>query len=481
MSGPARGKTYVVRGFWDGENVWKIRFAPTAAGSWSYETYSADRGLDAIAGRLTALAPTRADLAANVLYHGFLERDGHAWRLTDGTPFLPVGDSQFSFSEEFTFEEWKQWIDVLRDHGFNSFHGCVWLGKYDRAGIAPFQDRDPKTDQLNLEFFRRLDRMVEHANGRGILMGLFLGGFPENTRWYELFGTRERNNRWLRYAVGRYAAYNVRWGLYGEVNEKAPPWGGTWQEAAAHSARLVKEADPYRHPLGSHHTSVDTSTAGSPDIDYIEVQAKRTETQYETALACRQWGKPVWFEEYWYEPPEYDNDVVLGIRNTHRNFVAAMALPTIGSLMRAHASSVSFPPARALASGKSLAEYLKEQDGGIRRMKYFADFYRGLDLAAFSPAPQLVDRGQCGRFGATYAVFLAGGGGMTLDLTQASGDFTARALDITTGSVRDLGAVAGGTPQRIDTGAAGDVAVVVSPAAPRPRSARVAAPVVFHR
>lgn len=41
-----------------------------------------------------------------MLHHGFLERDGgYAWKLSDGTSFLPVGDTQFSFSEEFTTAE----------------------------------------------------------------------------------------------------------------------------------------------------------------------------------------------------------------------------------------------------------------------------------------------------------------------------------------------------------------------------------------
>jgi hypothetical protein len=452
LSGEAAGKSLTVRGFWDGGKAWKIRFAPTAPGEWTYTTSSSDPGLDGKSGSLTAIAPTAGELAANPLLHGFLTADGQAWKLSDGTPFLPVGDTQWSFAEEVTEDEWQRWMKARQGQGFNTFLGSVWLAIYDRpeATAHPFPAKDPKTDSLDVAYFQRLDRMVQFANDRGIMMGLAVGGFPGNSSWFDRFGSRERNDRWFKYVVARYAAYNVRWVLYGEVEEKNPPWGTSWQEEAAHSAQLVKDEDPYDHPLGSHSIHVDISTAGSPNIDYIEVQSSenRSENQYEEILSLREYGKPIWNEEYWYEPITYDNDVTTGIRNTHRSFVAALAFPTMGSLMRAHYPDFDVNQV--------------ESDPGAVRMCYFSKFYAGLDYRGFATASHRVDRGQAGRFGEDYAIFLPGGGSVNLDLTGKAGVFSVQMLDINKGALTSLGQATGGQINGIDTGTDQDVALLLT-------------------
>ena len=204
-------------------------------------------------------------------------------------------------------------------------------------------------------------------------------------------------------------------------------------------------------------------TAGDPNIDYIEVQIGRTEDQYLTALSLRKYGKPVWFEEYWYEPASCDKppeeQVPRGMRNTHRNFVAALAFPTMGSLMRAHAGFEDFPPALSARTGKTLQEILS-QDRGANAMSRFAASYRDLDLRGFSPQPNRTSAGVCGRFGKDYAVFVAGGGDFTLDLSDGEGVFSVRSLDIHTGTVSDLGKTSGGRMARIGVPAGQDTALL---------------------
>lgn len=94
-SGNAKGLTYRITGFWDGENTWKIRFAPLKTGTWSYETTSVDPGLNRKRGTFTATPPSQDKISTDVLYHGFLEKnDSFSWKLSDRTPFLPVGETQ---------------------------------------------------------------------------------------------------------------------------------------------------------------------------------------------------------------------------------------------------------------------------------------------------------------------------------------------------------------------------------------------------
>lgn len=127
VSGEANGKRFKITGFWDGGSIWKLRFAPVSAGEWKYKTISDDPDLNGKRGSFIAVKPTEENLKSNILYHGFLEKnDAYSWKLSDGTPFLPVGETQWSFSEEFFLPEWKEWMNVLQDRNFNTFMGCVW-------------------------------------------------------------------------------------------------------------------------------------------------------------------------------------------------------------------------------------------------------------------------------------------------------------------------------------------------------------------
>jgi hypothetical protein len=454
------GTNLTVHGFWDGSNIWRIRFAPILPGRWDWATVSSDRGLNGVGSNLVAVAPTSAEVATNALLRGFLVRDGAAWRLSDGSLFMPVGDTQFSFSEEWFLPELQAWMDVLRARHLNTVQGCAWLAKYPRGGLSPFKGT-PSSEELNPAYFRRLDQMVQYANDRGIMVGLVIGGFPDNSSWWHKFNTQDRDDRWFSYVVARYSAFNVRWILYGETDEANPAWG-TWQAEVLHKAQIIKAEDPYGHPLGTHHQTADLSSINDSNIDYLEVQMGRAETQYTNALKYRQYGKPLWFEEYWYESAAYDNEISLGIRNTHRNFIAALAFPTMGSLMRAHASDADFPPRRAAEMGMSLQEYLLAHDTGLQRMQYFADFMRGLNTSDYGPAGARVSRGQCGRFGSAFAIFLQGGGSGCLDLADVSGEFQVRCLDINTGQVTEIGTVNGGGVRTIITGTTADVSILLS-------------------
>ena len=44
----ASGTNYHVRGFWDGANLWRVRFAPTLPGVWNWSTASTDPGLNGV-------------------------------------------------------------------------------------------------------------------------------------------------------------------------------------------------------------------------------------------------------------------------------------------------------------------------------------------------------------------------------------------------------------------------------------------------
>ena len=95
-------------------------------------------------------------------------------------------------------------------------------------------------------------------------------------------------------------------------------------------------------------------------------------------------------------------------------------------------------------------------------MGYFYSFYKNLDMNNFTPSNSLVNVGQCGKFGSSYAIFLQGGGSVTLNLTGVSGTFNVKKLDINSGAVANLSDITGGAPRVITSGTANDVSILVT-------------------
>ena len=94
FSGPG-GLKFHVHGFWDGENIWAVRFAPTVPGAWSYRVTCnvQDAGIQGHRGEFNV----HPAIDGNTLYRhgGFLgvAPDHHHLTYTDGTPFFWLGDT----------------------------------------------------------------------------------------------------------------------------------------------------------------------------------------------------------------------------------------------------------------------------------------------------------------------------------------------------------------------------------------------------
>ena len=71
-SGAAREMRYTLPMFWDGSKTWKARFAPPAAGEWTWSTASQDPGLDGATGKIQVVGWTDAEKQANPARRGFI-------------------------------------------------------------------------------------------------------------------------------------------------------------------------------------------------------------------------------------------------------------------------------------------------------------------------------------------------------------------------------------------------------------------------
>ena len=184
--GKASGQIITVPGFWDGERTWKIRFAPPAAGTWKYVTFSADRGLSGKKGLIKVSDWTEKEKNDNPLRRGLItvneseERSGRYFTYSDGTPCLWIADTWWDWTNSsIRFESFKKLVDTRAEQGFNIgqlfFAGNGW-GR--ESSLLDPTFTNPKLDQI-----RKVEEMIKYANSKGI------------TVWIHAWWSREGINK----------------------------------------------------------------------------------------------------------------------------------------------------------------------------------------------------------------------------------------------------------------------------------------------
>lgn len=301
MSGAALGTTMTVQGFWEGGDLYRVRFAPSNLGDWSWQSVSSDAGLNNKSGAFTC---TGTLTAPHVSRHGHV-RESKTYPYTfahaDSTPFFLLGDTQWSFATDaITWPtEFQTYVDARAAQGFNYVHGLIYnvYPKGNEGNEGGFIFRSSNVDSLNPAFFRALDQRVAYMNAKGLVVGLmFAWG---NGGWLN-FKTTEQVDRFVRYVINRYAAYNVFWITAGEYEEAAPVGGYT------RIGDLVVSHDVYDHPTTIHTTNTsgdDFGTAAWHSTIYQQIFHSRQVT------ADRKYNKPVINSEYGYEGDQSAEEV----------------------------------------------------------------------------------------------------------------------------------------------------------------------------
>ena len=141
------GRSRRVYGFWDGDDTWRVRFAPDEVGDWRGVTScegSHDRGLQGQVLTVTAAGPagdSRFDR------HGPIRvaDSGRHFAHLDGTPFLWIGDTAWNGPMLSTDEEWRWYVAQRTRQSFTAVQWVAtsWLvATGDREGHAPFTGRE---------------------------------------------------------------------------------------------------------------------------------------------------------------------------------------------------------------------------------------------------------------------------------------------------------------------------------------------------
>ena len=292
------GKEMRLVGFWDGGQIWRVRFAPVERGTWNYRITSNDPELET-SGTFEAMAANR---------RGFVrvsKTRPAGFEHSDGTPFLLMGDTSWDGMTAGVGlqQRFKNYINLRAAQGFNAYHTMVVNNRYDygaNEGGETFEMFNFETrnyDRVNPRFFQWVDRRVAYADSVGIVSILFFTWSQEARNM-----TVAQYERLALYIVSRCAAYNVFWVLAGDYQAYyyEPPVYRQIGEAVA-------RADPFDHPISIHPADgfVNREFAQEPWLSYLMHQLRDAgEFLADTVRFDRIYNKPVVNGEYGYHVPE---------------------------------------------------------------------------------------------------------------------------------------------------------------------------------
>jgi hypothetical protein len=257
-----------VYGFWDGGSTWQVRLLAPAPGTWSWISGSSphDAGLAGISGRFVAEPWSEAEMEENPTRRGFIRptNNGHALELADGTPFLLVGDTWWStptwrypwydddapraLGPGMGFKDMVAW---RKAQGYNCIAILAALPTWASDGrpaflraddpertavrdawatpgtstakdmhneggrpflfpgkVPGFEDVVPDYDRLNPDYFRFLDRKIDHLNAQGFFPFIEAARRDVSPAWRRWYDWPRSYARYVHYLFSRYQANN---------------------------------------------------------------------------------------------------------------------------------------------------------------------------------------------------------------------------------------------------------------------------------
>jgi hypothetical protein len=281
-----------VSGFYDGSGVYRVRFMPDTEGLWSYETFCDLAGLNGVTGEFRCTPPSagnRGPVAVAERYH---------FRYADGSPYYQIGTTCYAWAHQGEALE-QQTLRTLATAPFNKMRMCVFPKHYRYNANEPeFFPFERQTDgafdwtRFDPAFWRHFERRVADLQALGVEADLIL--FHPYDRWGFSEMPPEADERYLRYAVARLAAYrNVWWSFANEYDLMRTKSMADWDRFF----RLVQAKDPYQR-LRSIHNCRGFYDHAQPWVTHQSIQHRAPEN---TVQWREQYGKPVVIDETQYE------------------------------------------------------------------------------------------------------------------------------------------------------------------------------------
>jgi len=252
-------------GFWDGDNIFRVRVTATKPGQWKWVSGSnqSDSGLNGHQGSFNAEAWTDEQKRNNPCRRGMVKpsTNGHAFEYDDGTTYFLIGDTWWPTS---TFR--YRWYDDESERpigpkaGFKDFvkyrqqqgYNCIamiaalpnWAnddkgdyletedeielrGAWRQAGtesakdmhdedgnrafefpgeVPGFEEYFPDINRLNPAYFQNMDKKIDYLNAHGFIPFIEVSRRDIGPAWKTFYPWPESYTRYIHYIWNRYQA-----------------------------------------------------------------------------------------------------------------------------------------------------------------------------------------------------------------------------------------------------------------------------------
>ena len=276
-----------VKGFYDGEGRYIVRFLPETAGEWQWKVSGA---VNAEGTEVCEPVESSRGLVKAVETH---------FEFEDGTLFIPFGTTVYALAHQDDALV-EQTLETLKNAPFNKVRICVFPKHYDyNHNEPPFYAFEKKADgswDVNrpcIAFWHRFERILNRIADMGIQIDLIL--FHPYDRWGFSKLPQQDNLIYLDYLLRRLSAWpNIWWSLANEYDLNMDVKSlADWEEIEEY----VAKNDPYGHPL-SNHNCMCFWDATRPNVTHASLQTKGFS---EIPRWIREYKKPVMIDECCYE------------------------------------------------------------------------------------------------------------------------------------------------------------------------------------
>ena len=284
------GTEFTMPAFWDGGSTWKVRYALTEEGTWSYRTVCSDEKNTGLMNQNGAIIckPYSGDL--EIYKRGFVKTDPDKryFVYDDGTPFFYLGDTHWHMAleeldsngdycdDDSITSRFKYTIDTRVEQGFTVIQSEP-LGEYTASdGNNYFHGIFDIFSEELLEQFQYYDRYFAYIAEKGLVHANAQFSYADVLGKYMNTLTDDLLEKLCRYWVARYGAYPVMWTMAQECDDDYYHDRGDqpyfdaetnpWKKVAAY----VYKHDPYKHPLTAHQENAVFTKASNSAFRNVE-------------------------------------------------------------------------------------------------------------------------------------------------------------------------------------------------------------------
>jgi hypothetical protein len=310
----SKDETKTADGFYDGNDLYKIRFMPSFTGDYTFEITGSFS--DQKYGGGFSVSPASGNNHGPVrVSHGF------HFAYEDGTPCYPVGTTCYVWELQ-SDELQKQTLETLKNGPFNKIRFCVFPKHYDynldeprsypyigkpmdssvltKENFLRYRGNSPGNEwdfkRFNTGHFQHIEKCIKALGDLGIEADLIV--MHPYDRWGFSMMDAECDDLYWKYVIARFAAYrNVWWSLANEYDLMPRKKTSDWERYAS----IICGKDPYGH-LRSIHNCRPFYDYSRPWITHCCIQRQDLYKCAELAGEYRErYGKPVILDEIAYE------------------------------------------------------------------------------------------------------------------------------------------------------------------------------------